>query len=91
MTGARRFFFGLRRLDAALTARRLDAATSSAIEELRYEDIGGEDACGSRPLAGLLRYARRHGLAARAIDLRNSGDTAGTRERVVGYGAYVVG
>lgn len=31
--------------------------------------------------------ARRHGLRARLLDLRNSGDTAGDRRRVVGYGA----
>jgi AmmeMemoRadiSam system protein B len=72
------------------TAQRLDAATSRAIEELRYEDIGYDDACGRDPVNGLLCYARRHGLKARTVDLRNSGDTAGTRDRVVGYGAYVV-
>jgi AmmeMemoRadiSam system protein B len=40
------------------------------------------------PLRGLLRAARRLGLVARTLDLRNSGDTAGGRERVVGYGAW---
>jgi len=72
------------------TARRMDAATSHAIEALRHEDIGFDDACGRIPLSGLLLVARRRGLHARALDLRNSGDTAGSRDRVVGYGAYVV-
>jgi AmmeMemoRadiSam system protein B len=35
--------------------------------------------------------ARAHGIAARTVDLRNSGDTAGSRNQVVGYGAFVVG
>ncbi len=72
------------------SARRLDTETSHAIEALRYEDIGYDDACGRVPVNGLLYYARRHGLKARTVDLRNSGDTAGTHDRVVGYGAFVV-
>ncbi len=70
------------------TAQRMDAATSRAIEQLRYEDIGYDDACGRIPVSGLLYVARRRGLHGRIIDLRNSGDTAGPRSQVVGYGAY---
>jgi AmmeMemoRadiSam system protein B len=72
------------------TARRLDEATSRAIETLRPEDIEYEDACGRAPVNGLLRVARARGLRATTLDLRNSGDTAGSRDRsrVVGYGAY---
>lgn len=73
------------------TARQLDGATSRAIEALRPQDIRYEHACGRLPLNGLLLSARRHGLHARTLDLRNSGDTAGTRDRVVGYGAYAFG
>src|SRR5258706_584896 len=43
---------------------------------------------GAAPINGLLRAARHHQLAAELVDLRNSGDTAGTRDRVVGYGAF---
>jgi len=71
------------------SARHLDQATSRAIEALREQDIGYEDACGRIPVNGLLQCARNHGLHARTVDLRNSGDTAGSRDRVVGYGAYV--
>jgi AmmeMemoRadiSam system protein B len=71
------------------TAQRLDAATTAAIEALRPEDIGEEQACGRAPVSGLLVEARRRGLHVDTLDLRNSGDTAGTRDRVVGYGAYV--
>lgn len=51
-------------------------------------DITHEQACGATPLAGLAVAVRRHGLAPRLLDLRNSGDTAGDRRRVVGYGAF---
>ena len=73
------------------TAQRLDRATSEAIEQLRSEDIDYDSACGRNPVNGLLHVARKLGLKAETIDLRNSGDTAGSRDRVVGYGAYVVG
>lgn len=71
------------------TARKLDNATSRAIEALRPEDIHYEDACGRNPVNGLLHAARRHHLHASTIDLRNSGDTVGPSDQVVGYGAYV--
>jgi AmmeMemoRadiSam system protein B len=70
------------------TARRLDQATSHAIEQLNPDAIDSQQACGLHPVSGLLLAARRHHLHVRALDLRNSGDTAGTRDRVVGYGAW---
>ncbi|MGY6214310.1 AmmeMemoRadiSam system protein B [Methylolobus aquaticus] len=73
------------------TAQRMDRATSQAIESLRPQDIAFEDACGRLPVSGLLLAASRHGLRAETIDLRNSGDTAGSKDRVVGYGAYALG
>jgi AmmeMemoRadiSam system protein B len=73
------------------TAQQLDARTSTAIEALRGDVIRDEDACGSVPIRGLLWVAKRRGLRARILDLRNSGDTAGPRDSVVGYGAYVIG
>ncbi|OGI45847.1 MAG: AmmeMemoRadiSam system protein B [Candidatus Muproteobacteria bacterium RBG_16_65_34] len=72
------------------TAREMDRATSRAIERLRYEDISYDAACGRNPVSGLLHLARRRGLKAQMLDLRNSGDTAGTRDSVVGYGAYAI-
>jgi hypothetical protein len=71
------------------TARRMDRATSDAIEALAPQRIHYDDACGRNPVNGLLLAARRRGLRASTLDLRNSGDTAGPRDRVVGYGAYV--
>ena len=70
------------------TARRLDRETSRFIQDLSPVPLHGEQACGCRPVSGLLQAARDHGLQARLLDLRSSGDTAGPRDRVVGYGAY---
>jgi AmmeMemoRadiSam system protein B len=71
------------------TAREMDAETSRAIVALDPQAIDYEQACGRIPVQGLLLAARRHGLTACAVDVRNSGDTAGPRDAVVGYGAYV--
>ncbi len=71
------------------TARRMDRKTSEAIEQLRPDDLQYEDACGRIPITGLLRLAQRKHLAVETIDLRNSGDTEGPRDQVVGYGAYL--
>lgn len=71
------------------TAKRMDKATSAAIEELNPKAISYDQACGRIPIAGLLLAAKKHGLHAKTIDLRSSGDTAGPRDEVVGYGAYV--
>ncbi len=71
------------------TAQQLDRTTSRAIERLHPEDIGYHDACGRNPVSGLLLAVRRHGLKATTLDLRNSGDTAGPRDQVVGYGAWI--
>lgn len=72
------------------TARQLDLTTARAIEKLRPEDLGQEDACGGVALKGLLLAARRRGLTAKTVDLRNSGDTAGPRDQVVGYGSFSI-
>jgi AmmeMemoRadiSam system protein B len=67
-------------------ARRLDAETVAAVVALAGP-IAADRACGAAPLNGLLVVARHHGLEARLLDLRNSGDTAGDRLQVVGYAA----
>lgn len=72
------------------TARRLDKTTSEHIENLQYEKLEFESACGRIPISGLLALARKNSLHVKTIDLRNSGDTAGDKNRVVGYGAYVI-
>ncbi len=69
-------------------ARKLDTTTADAIENLKPELIGEHQACGRLPIKGFLESASRHSLKGTLLDLRNSGDTAGGRDRVVGYGAF---
>jgi AmmeMemoRadiSam system protein B len=77
-------------LDSA-TARHRDAATAAAVVEMRPDAIGRDDACGATGLrAAVITAARRH-WEFRLLDLRNSGDTAGPTDRVVGYGAFAAG
>jgi len=70
------------------TARELDAETFHAVESCRPDQIGYEQACGRIPLNGLLQLAQRKHLKVTTLGLCNSGDTAGDRQRVVGYGAW---
>lgn len=69
-------------------AREIDGHTAARILDC-MPNISHDEACGATPVNGLLLAARRHGLQSRMVDLRNSGDTAGDRSRVVGYGGFV--
>jgi AmmeMemoRadiSam system protein B len=72
-------------------ATRLDTRTAAAIVARDTDAIADLDACGARPLRGALRVACARDLRVEQLDLRNSGDTAGDHQRVVGYGAFAVG
>jgi AmmeMemoRadiSam system protein B len=69
-------------------AVRADRTTAAEILA-REPEITHEQACGATPVNGLLHVARTRGLHLTVTDLRNSGDTAGDKQRVVGYGAFV--
>lgn len=71
----------------AAQARQIDRGTANAILALDAH-LDHEQACGATPVNGLLQAARRHGLRAIELDLRNSADTAGDPQRVVGYAAF---
>ncbi|MES9912933.1 MAG: AmmeMemoRadiSam system protein B, partial [Candidatus Sedimenticola sp. 4PFRAG1] len=70
------------------TAQEMDNRTTRAIESLDPGALDHNGACGRTPVSGLLLAARHHHLKVTTLDLRNSGDTAGPRNQVVGYGAY---
>lgn len=72
------------------TAEVLDRRTADAITSGRTDQLAPDDACGAHPVRGLLLTAGRRGLRTELVDLRNSGDTAGPRDRVVGYGAFTL-
>ncbi len=71
-------------------AKQVDQNTSDAIENFQIENIGPKQACGCRPLNGLLTYAKKHSYQVKSLEIKNSGDTSGNKERVVGYGAYAI-
>ena len=72
------------------TARGIDSETSQIIERCQTEQLNSDRACGYAGIRGLLSVAKRHQLQVKTVDLRNSGDTAGSRDRVVGYGSFIV-
>lgn len=71
-------------------ARALDNETARRILTRNYGDLEGEQACGAAPLRGLLYEAAQRDLKVHLCDLRSSGDTAGDRYRVVGYGSFAL-
>jgi AmmeMemoRadiSam system protein B len=70
--------------ESALSTDQETAATILRLDP----SLSPIQACGVYPLNGLLLAASHRGWQARTLDLRNSGDTAGDRRRVVGYGAF---
>ena len=70
-------------------AQHIDAQTVHKIRNLDAT-LKGEEACGCRPVNGLLTLARQRGYRVAEVDVRNSGDTAGDPSRVVGYGAFIL-
>lgn len=49
-----------------------------------------DQACGAHPLNGLLLATQRHGLMPELVATCNSGDTGGSKDRVVGYASFVI-
>jgi AmmeMemoRadiSam system protein B len=68
-------------------ARAIDRSSAQTVLTLS-PTLTFSQACGALPINGLLTVARRHGMQAELLDLRNSGDTAGDKARVVGYGSF---
>ncbi|WP_461481168.1 AmmeMemoRadiSam system protein B [Porticoccus sp.] len=70
-------------------AQQLDRQTTAMIASFSAQ-LDGNRACGCNGINGLLSLAKEKQLSMTTLDLRNSGDTAGDRDRVVGYGAYAL-
>ncbi len=69
------------------TAQNMDQQAVQAILDLKPEALNEDQACGRLPIKGLLQIAAQKKLKPQLIDLRNSGDTAGPKNQVVGYAA----
>lgn len=72
------------------TASEMDQQTAEAITHRRSEFVTPDRACGHTAIRAILKCADARGLDVSLEDLRNSGDTAGPRDRVVGYGAFII-
>jgi MEMO1 family protein len=70
------------------TARAMDYSAAAAILALDERGLDYDNACGRVPICGLLHLAKKKKMRPELIDLRSSGDTAGPRDQVVGYGAF---
>jgi len=73
------------------TASRLDAVTIAAIARLDPGALDRESACGRTGIQAALYIAGRRGYGVQILDVRNSGDTAGPSDRVVGYASIAIG
>lgn len=71
-------------------AKRIDSETAALIEQGRWNALSGERACGYKGIQGILQLAARHPLEIARLALVNSGDTAGPKDQVVGYGAWAI-
>jgi AmmeMemoRadiSam system protein B/AmmeMemoRadiSam system protein A len=69
-------------------AKIIDNDTRKAVEQMDLKALGKDQACGRYSIMGLLTLAKAKGLSVGTADIRNSGDTAGTKDRVVGYGSW---
>lgn len=66
-----------------------DALAHRAIENVDLELMERRvEACGKTGILTLMRLARKQNWSAKLLDYRNSGDTAGDKSQVVGYGCY---
>ena len=68
-------------------AQKLDRSAIDAILGLDLKRMQDEQACGKGPVLALMSLAKQKGWKSKLLDYRNSGDTAGTKSRVVGYAA----
>jgi len=75
---------------SATALDRRTADSIAALDAVALASIGDNSACGRIPLGALLQIAKAKNLKSVTLDVRNSGDTAGSRDQVVGYGAFVL-
>ena len=68
-------------------ARDIDRSTVTRITQLAT-DLDHGEACGATPLNGFLHLSKSRDLSVRLLAACNSGDTAGGKDRVVGYSAF---
>jgi AmmeMemoRadiSam system protein B len=70
------------------TCQKIDEQTKNAIENFDDSAIDGSKACGYIPICAFLKMAKEKQMKVKTLDVRNSGDAVGPKDRVVGYGAW---
>ncbi len=71
-------------------ASELDRRAARAIERCAPGDLHHDQACGQLAIQAVLQIAKQRELYPALLDLRNSGDTVGNKDRVVGYGSFEI-
>jgi len=69
-------------------ARKIDAVANEAVPNLDFRKAEYTEACGKTAILVLMHIAKSKGWKGKLLDYRNSGDTAGPKSSVVGYGCY---
>ncbi len=73
-----------------LEAKRVDQKTAELIMKKRWSELNPQHACGHYALQGILKWCKNQNRTINQIDVINSGDTAGDKSKVVGYGAWYI-
>lgn len=71
-------------------AQKMDAQTAQWIESKQWRHLDGEHACGYKGLQGLLVMHQAEHWRVERVECVNSGDTAGSKDSVVGYGSWAI-
>ena len=69
-------------------ANAVDAVANAIIPAVDLRNVQHLDACGDSAIITALYLAKKFGWRGQLLDYKNSGDTAGAKDAVVGYGAY---
>ncbi len=69
-------------------AIQLDKHCNNAITNLDFKELAKCQACGKTGIKALMHLAKKLGWQSKIITYANSGDTAGPKTKVVGYGSY---
>jgi len=67
----------------------LDNFCTEAIPNLDFSEMNACEACGKIPILTLMHIAEKLGWKGEVLDYKNSGDTAGNKDKVVGYASIV--
>lgn len=71
-------------------AQQIDQQTAQLINTRNWQSLNGARACGYKGIQGLLNLQKSHSFDIQELQLNNSGDSAGDKQQVVGYGSWAI-